>query len=554
MHEAGLRLEAGNHEDLGGRTHPFSLGSSGAEDLFDLALDLLEVHELSINGREAYVRNLVQVAQAVHDHLADLSARDLDTSGAPELRLDVVDDRAQPLGRDVPLLRRLLEPGEQLLRVEVLGAELRPFEARPAADLLLGLGLGLAAEPGGDDRDLDLALHGVVTDDAEDDVGAGVSRRAHDLGRLLHLLQGYVLAGGDVEQDALGAVDRRFQQRAGDGLLGGVLGARVAGPVTDAHERLAGVLHDRLHVGEVEVDDARLRNEVGDALDALAEHVVRHPEGFLERRFGARHLGQPVVRDDDQRVDLAAQGLDPFLGGVVADAAFEGEWPRHHADRQRPGFLRQLGDDGGRTGARAAAHAGGDEHHVGFLDHSRKLGPALVGGVAAARPVATRAEAAGDLVAHLDLHVGLAAFERLLVGIDGDELHLERFRDHAIDGVAATATAADDLDARSPLMQLTFFHDVLLVQICFRYGELELASGLFSRKNLAATSLFSDRRSPAAGRCCGLVNAPSIPTSQARPTPRTTDPGRGRQDRPHRWAGPVAPRCRRRAARRRSCP
>src|SRR6266851_5786250 len=105
MHEAGLRLEAGNHEDLGGRTHPFSLGSSGAEDLFDLALDLLEVHELSINGREAYVRNLVQVAQAVHDHLADLSARDLDTSGAPELRLDVVDDRAQPLGRDVPLLR-----------------------------------------------------------------------------------------------------------------------------------------------------------------------------------------------------------------------------------------------------------------------------------------------------------------------------------------------------------------------------------------------------------------------------------------------------------------
>src|SRR6266852_1049067 len=82
MHEAGLRLEAGNHEDLGGRTHPFSLGSAGAEDLFDLALDLLEVHELSVNGREAYVRDLVQVAQAIHDHLADLPARDLDAPGA----------------------------------------------------------------------------------------------------------------------------------------------------------------------------------------------------------------------------------------------------------------------------------------------------------------------------------------------------------------------------------------------------------------------------------------------------------------------------------------
>src|SRR5216684_6084743 len=93
-----------------------------AEDLFDFSFDLLEVHELSVHRGESDVRDLVQVAQAVHDHLADLPARDLDTSGAPELRLDIVNDRAQPLGRDVPLLRRLLEPGEQLLRVEVLAA------------------------------------------------------------------------------------------------------------------------------------------------------------------------------------------------------------------------------------------------------------------------------------------------------------------------------------------------------------------------------------------------------------------------------------------------
>src|SRR5713226_2649129 len=114
--------------------------------------------------------------------------------------------------------------------------------------------------------------------------------------------------------------------------------ARESRAVADAHERL--------HVGEVEVDDARLRDQIGDALDALAEDVVRHPERLLEGRLGAGDLGQPVVRDDDQRVDLAAQGLDPFLGGVVADAAFEGEGSRDHADGQRARLLGELGDDG----------------------------------------------------------------------------------------------------------------------------------------------------------------------------------------------------------------
>src|SRR6266568_7977377 len=65
-----------------------------AEDLFDLALDLLQVHELAVDGREPDVGHLIQVAQAIHHHLADLPARDLDAAGAPELGLDVVDDRA----------------------------------------------------------------------------------------------------------------------------------------------------------------------------------------------------------------------------------------------------------------------------------------------------------------------------------------------------------------------------------------------------------------------------------------------------------------------------
>jgi len=77
-----------------------------------------------------------------------------------------------------------------------------------------------------------------------------------------------------------------------------------------------------------------VRDEVRDALDALAQHVVGHAEGFFEGRLGVSDLGKPVVRDDDQRVDLAAERLDAFFGGLVAHAAFKPEGARDDADRE----------------------------------------------------------------------------------------------------------------------------------------------------------------------------------------------------------------------------
>ena len=67
-----------------------------------------------------------------------------------------------------------------------------------------------------------------------------------------------VVAAGDGEEDALGAVDGEFEERGGDGRHGGSLGARFSPDGdADAHERRARVLHDGADVGEVDVDDAR---------------------------------------------------------------------------------------------------------------------------------------------------------------------------------------------------------------------------------------------------------------------------------------------------------
>ena len=75
-------------------------------------------------------------------------------------------------------------------------------------------------------------------------------------------------------------------------------------PMPMPSSALPGVAHDRAHVGEVEVDQAGQRDEVGDALHALAQHVVGDAEGVDHRGLLVEHRQQAVVRDDDQRVDL----------------------------------------------------------------------------------------------------------------------------------------------------------------------------------------------------------------------------------------------------------
>src|SRR6266545_1529705 len=128
-------------------------------------------------------------------------------------------------------------------------------------------------EPGGDHRDADLVAEGVVDHRAEDDVGVGVRGRGDHLGGLVDLEQAEVGAAGDVEQHAAGPVHRRLQQRRGDRLLGRGHRAVLAAGLADAHERGAGLAHGGAHVGEVQVDQPRDGDQVGDALDALEQHL-----------------------------------------------------------------------------------------------------------------------------------------------------------------------------------------------------------------------------------------------------------------------------------------
>ena len=133
----------------------------------------------------------------------------------------------------------------------------------------------------------------------------------HDFGRLVDLEQADVGGAGDVEQHAGRPVEGRLEERRRHRRVRRGCRAALAARRADAHQRRACVAHDRADVREVEVHEPGDGDQVGDALHALAEDVVGHPERLEDRGRLLDHLEQPVVLDHDQRVDPVAEVLEP---------------------------------------------------------------------------------------------------------------------------------------------------------------------------------------------------------------------------------------------------
>ena len=72
--------------------------------------------------------------------------------------------------------------------------------------------------------------------------------------------------------------------------------ALLAGGLAGAHHRLAHLAHHGADVGEVEVDEAFLDHQVGDAGDAGVEHLVGHREGVGEGGLLVGDAEQVLVR------------------------------------------------------------------------------------------------------------------------------------------------------------------------------------------------------------------------------------------------------------------
>ena len=263
--------------------------------------------------------------------------------------------------------------------------------------------------------------------------------------------------------------DRRaFEQRARNGRLRRLDRPVLAGHDAGAHHRHAHARHDRLHVGEVEVDETGHEDEIRDALNGLPQHVVGRRERLGQRRRAIDDRQQPLVRDRDDRVDALAQRRQPALGLGQPLLAFELERLGDDRHRQRAELAGEARDDGRGAGAGAAAEPGRDEHHVGAGQRLNQAVGVFERGLAADVRIGAGAEAFGELRADLNLDRRRIALQRLHVGVGDDELDaFEPDLHHPVDGVAAAAADADDLDARAraafhrPASNATGFHALL---------------------------------------------------------------------------------------------
>ena len=146
--------------------------------------------------------------------------------------------------------------------------------------------------------------------------------------------------------------------------------------------------------------------------------------------------------------------VEPGLGQPHPVRALEVEGLGDHGHGEDALLAHRPRDHRGRTGAGAAAHAGGDEHHVAAGELVEDLVQRLLGGGTADLGPRTGAEAVGDGVAELDLAVGEAGGQRLRVGVAGHELDtLEVRGDHVVHGIAAGAAHADHRDLRLELVR-----------------------------------------------------------------------------------------------------
>ena len=204
-----------------------------------------------------------------------------------------------------------------------------------------------------------------------------------------------------------------------------------------------------LHVGEIEVDEPLLDDQVDDAGDARIEHLVGQHEGFGEGRAVGGDAEQILIGNDEQRVDVPLQLGDADLGRAHAARAFEQERLGHDRHGQDAEFLGHAGDHRGRARAGAAAHAGGDEHHVAAGDGGADVLDRLLGGCLADFVLGAGAEAFGQPPPELDAVLGARGRQRLGIGVGDDELGARQpGRNHVVDGVAAGAADADHGDAR----------------------------------------------------------------------------------------------------------
>ena len=170
---------------------------------------------------------------------------------------------------------------------------------------------------------------------------------------------------GDVDQGGLCTGDRIFFEQFVIESLTHRFRRRIrAFTCADPHQRNAPTTHHGRNVREVEIDDARRRDQIGDALNGLQQNFVSTSK-CIHQRDVFFDLAKLRIRDRDNRIDASAKSpTSPcsacairFLPSTANGFVTIGNRKRSKLDRERSNYRS-------RSRSRSAAETGSDKDHV----------------------------------------------------------------------------------------------------------------------------------------------------------------------------------------------
>jgi hypothetical protein len=216
-----------------------------------------------------------------------------------------------------------------------------------------------------------------------------------------------------------------------------------------AYQGLARLGHDLAHILEIHIYQAGGGDDIRDALDGLSQHIVRYAVRLGSRGIFAHYIPHAVIGYHQQGIHMFAHLAYALVGLVSPHGALKFERPGDNADHQSGGIcFGYLGNLRRRARARAASHAGCDEDQVRVENGLFYQFGRLKRRFPAALRIAAHAQAFGEIFSYLDAIGGFIAAKVLRVSIERDEInHADIGFNHAVNGVAAAAAHADDLDS-----------------------------------------------------------------------------------------------------------
>ena len=264
--------------------------------------------------------------------------------------------------------------------------------------------------------------------------------------RRFHILQTHIGGTSDVNEDTVGPIDGGLHERTRDSDTRSLFCLALARSMSDTHMGIAGILHDAGNIGKVQIDEARVLDQVRDTCHCLAKHIIRDFKGIGQRNLLVGGIFQTIIRDNQKGINLSEEFPDARIGLNHPAVTFKLEGLGHNTDSQDPGFLGNIrhGRRSARTGA--AAHSGGNKDHIRVFQHSGDGIAALFGSSPADLRIRTRALAFRNLFTDLDLLIRIRNRQSLLIGVDRNELDtLGAVFYHAVDNIIAGSADTNNL-------------------------------------------------------------------------------------------------------------